>query len=340
VNVEVAQLRMLTLAPRTFLKLALGSAAALYLIVITGSLVRLTGSGLGCESWPGCEEGNFFPASDAHGAIEFGNRALGVVPIGLSLLSWLGARRTGGLPGWAVRLAGAVALGTLAQAPLGLVTITSGLHPLLVMSHFLLALAVLGGAVVLVIEAVGLAAGRADLGLPKELRRLGLVIAATCLLLVVSGAFATAAGPHPGDSSDVERLGTLEDMLWVHVRVTAVFGCALLLVLGYLAARRERWPRLFRAGLAVLALVLVQMAIGELQYRLELPWGIVAVHVALAAAVWAATVALVTAFWRTPAVVAASDASIRRRSPALPGGRLTDKEDPRRSERDAGSVHR
>jgi heme a synthase len=300
-SVAVARVRTLVLAPRTFLKLSLASAGALYLIVITGSLVRLTGSGLGCESWPGCEEGNFFPASDGHGAIEFGNRAVGIVPIGLSLLTWLGARRTSGLPAWAVRLAGLVALGTLAQAPLGLVTITSGLHPLLVMSHFLLALVVLGGATVVAVEAWGLVAGRTDLGLPKELRRLGLVVAGACLALVVSGAFTTASGPHPGDSSEVERLGTLDDMLWVHVRVTAVFGCAFLLLLGYLFARRERWPRLFRATLVVLGLVLAQMAVGELQYRLELPWGIVAVHVALAAAVWAATVGLVATFWRTPA---------------------------------------
>jgi cytochrome c oxidase assembly protein subunit 15 len=306
-SVEVARLRALVLAPRTFLKIALSSVAALYVIVITGSLVRLTGSGLGCESWPGCEEGNFFPASDVHGAIEFGNRAVGIFPIGLAVLTWLGARRTAGLPGWAVRLAGAVALGTLAQAPLGLVTITSGLHPLLVMSHFLLALVVLGGAVVIAVEAWGVAAGRADLGLAKELRALGLVVAGACLVLVVSGAFTTASGPHPGDSSEVERLGTLEDLLWVHVRVTALFGCALLLLLGYLFARRERWPRLFRAALAVLGLVLSQMAVGELQYRLELPWGIVAVHVALATAVWAATVGLVTAFWRTPALFAARD---------------------------------
>jgi heme a synthase len=307
-NVEVARLRTLVLAPRTFLKLALTSVAALYVIVITGSLVRLTGSGLGCESWPGCEEGNFFPASDAHGAIEFGNRAVGIVPISLAILTWLGARRTVGLSSWAVRLAGLVALGTVAQAPLGLVTITSGLHPLLVMSHFLLALVVLGGAVVVAVEAWGMVAGRADLGLPKELRRLGLVVAAGCLVLVVSGAFTTASGPHPGDSSEVERLGTLEDMLWVHVRVTALFGCAFLLLLGYLFARRERWPRVFRAALAVLGLVVVQMAVGELQYRLELPWGIVAVHVALAAAVWAATIALVTVFWRTPAVFATREA--------------------------------
>jgi cytochrome c oxidase assembly protein subunit 15 len=301
-TLAAARFRALVLAPRTFLKLALASTAALYLIVVTGSLVRLTGSGLGCESWPGCEEGSFFPASDVHGAIEFGNRAVGIVPIGLSLLTWLGSRRAAGLPGWTVRLAGAVALGTLAQAPLGLVTITSGLHPLLVMSHFLLALVVLGGAVVVALEAWCLSAGRAELGLPKELRRLGLVVAGACLLLVVSGAFTTASGPHPGDSSEVDRLGTLDDMLWLHVRVTALFGCALLLLLGYLFARRERWPRLFRAGLVVLGLVVAQMAVGELQYRLELPWGIVAVHVALAAAVWAATVALVATFWRTPAL--------------------------------------
>ena len=301
-SVAVGQLRALTLSPRQFLKLALASSAALYLIVITGSLVRLTGSGLGCESWPGCEEGNFFPANDAHGTIEFGNRAVGIVPIALSVITWLGARRTAGLAVWTVRTAGLVALGTIAQAPLGLVTITSGLHPMLVMSHFLLALVVLGGAVVVAVEAWGNATGRADLGLPKELRRLGLVVAGACLVLVVSGAFTTAAGPHPGDSSEVTRLGTLEDLLWVHVRVTALFGCAFLLLLGYLFARRERWPRLFRAGLAVLGLVLAQMVVGELQYRLELPWGIVAVHVALAAAVWAATVGLVAVFWRPPAL--------------------------------------
>jgi heme a synthase len=298
---RIAQLRAVALSPSAFLKLTLASVAALYLIVVTGSLVRLTGSGLGCESWPGCEEGRFFPASDVHGAIEFGNRAVGIVPIGLSALTWLGARRTDGLPGWAVRVAAAVALGTLAQAPLGLVTITSGLHPLLVTSHFLLALVVLGGAVVLAIEGWTLAAGRAALEVPRELRRLGLIVAAACLALIVSGAFATASGPHPGDSSKVERLGTLDDLLWVHVRVTALFGCALLLLLGYLAARRDRWPRLFRAGLGVLGLVLVQMGVGELQYRLELPWGIVAVHVAIATAVWASTVALVTVLWRTPA---------------------------------------
>jgi heme A synthase len=80
-----------------------------------------------------------------------------------------------------------------------------------------------------------------------------------------------------------------------------VFGCVFLFVLGVLAARRELAPRLFRFALALLGVLLVQMAVGELQWRLELPWGIVAVHVALAAAVWSLTVALVYMLWRPPA---------------------------------------
>jgi heme a synthase len=301
VHVESSALRRvrgLELTPTAFRRLALVSAAALYLIVATGALVRLTSSGLGCDSWPGCDSRTFFPQNDVHGAVEFGNRVFGIVPITLSLLAWLGAARTPGLPRWVVRLAAGVAAGTLAQAPLGLLTITSGLHPLLVMSHFLLALVVLGGAVVVALEALGLERGRAEPTVPGELRRLALVAAGACLGLVLSGAFVTAAGPHPGDSAEVRRLGTLGDALWVHVRVTALFGCAFLILLGYLAARRADYPRHFRAALGLLALVLAQMAIGELQYRLELPWGLVLVHVALAAGVWAATVAFVAFLWR------------------------------------------
>jgi cytochrome c oxidase assembly protein subunit 15 len=142
--------------------------------------------------------------------------------------------------------------------------------------------------------------GRAAPLVPGEVRRLGLVLASACLGLVVSGTFVTAAGPHPG-GSDVRRLGELDTALAVHVRATAVFGCALLFVLGYLAARRERSPRLFRASLGLVGLVVLQMAVGETQYRAHLPWWLVLVHVALAAAVWAATVAVVTVFFRPPA---------------------------------------
>jgi len=297
-STRLSRMRTFEVTPRRFLSFAAASALSLFAIVGTGALVRLTASGLGCESWPGCEERSFFPASDVHGAVEFGNRVFGIVPITLSIVCWLAATRTPGLPRWTRRVALGVALGTLTQAPLGLATIVSDLNPLLVMSHFLLALVVLGGAVVVGIEGLGLVQGRASKRPPPELRRLGLMLAASCLGLVVTGAFVTASGPHPGDRADIRRLGTLPDTLWMHVRVTALFGCALLFLLGYLTARRDRLPRLFRAGLVLLGLVLVQMGLGELQYRTELPWGLVLLHVILATAVWAATVALVALLWR------------------------------------------
>ena len=300
---RLARVRTVEIAPARFRKLALATALSLYLIVVTGSVVRLTSSGLGCEAWPGCEAGAFFPASSHHSFIEFGNRIFGIFPITLTLLTWLAARRTEGLSRPVVLTALATALGTLAQAPLGRLTITFDLHPLLVMSHFLLALLVLAGGVVVALEAWGLDRGRAEPLVPVELRRAGLVLAVACLALVVTGAFTTAAGPHSG-GEDIRRFGVLTDSLAVHVRVTAVFGCAFLFVLGYLAARRERAPRLFRLALGLLALLLVQMAVGELQRRTELPPGVARVHVAPAAAIWVVTVALATLLWRPLAAVA------------------------------------
>jgi heme a synthase len=263
---------------------------SLYVIVITGSLVRLTGSGLGCEGWPGCEEGAFFPEEDYHAFIEFGNRVFGVFPITLSILTaWFARRREP----WVFATAVGVALLTAAEAPLGLATIRYELPAWLVIVHFLIALLALGGAILVALAAVG---GEA-LEFAKELRWAGLGLVAACLALVVSGTLSTAAGPHSGDADVVERLWHLDDAVYLHVRVTAVFGAFFLFVLGLLAARRGRAPRVFRLALLLLGVLLVQMAVGELQWRLELPWGIVAVHVALAAAVWSLTVVLVAALW-------------------------------------------
>jgi cytochrome c oxidase assembly protein subunit 15 len=291
---SLARVRSLELTPRV----AGTAAAVLYFITVTGALVRLTRSGLGCEGWPGCEPGAFFPPADHHAIIEFGNRIVGLVAITATLVAWLAARRTAGLPRWAVLTALGTFLGTIAQAPLGRLTITFDLHPLLVMAHFLLALVVLGGAVVLALEAWGFSRGHTERLVPRELARAGVVLAGACLALVVTGTFATAAGPHSGGSRETPRLGSLPDAIYVHARATAVFGCVFLFVLGYLAARRERAPRLFALALALFALILVQLGVGELQWRTELPWGVVLVHIAIAAAIWVATVALATLFWR------------------------------------------
>jgi len=273
-----------------FRALAIAAAASLYVIIITGALVRLTASGLGCDSWPGCQEGAFFPAEDHHGFIEFGNRVFGAIPISLTFLTWFVSRRVASR--FVQRVALATFLLTLAQAPIGLVVIATDLEPIAVVVHFTLALVALAGALIVLLEAWKPAL---DDPVPGELRRAGLVLAAACLALVVTGTFSTAAGPHSGDP-DVGRLWMLDNAMWVHVRAAGLFGLALLFVLGYLVARRARSPRLFRIGLVVAALALAQSAVGELQWQTELPWGIVLVHVALAAAVWSATVVLVTLF--------------------------------------------
>jgi cytochrome c oxidase assembly protein subunit 15 len=287
--------RRLELSPAAFQRLAIASAVSLYAIVVTGALVRLTSSGLGCNNWPGCQQGSFFPEQSYHGAIEFSNRAVALFPIGLSLATAYLSRRVAGIPRWAVWLAWAVLAGTVAQAPLGLITIKTGLNPFMVMTHFLLALAVLAGGVVIALMPWRPVSWPA---VPDRVRWAGLALGGAALALVVSGAVSTASGPHPGDSAKIERLWSLHSAVYVHVRATAIFGTLFLVILGWLFTRRDELPQLFRAALILLGVLLVQMVVGEIQYRTHLPWGVVLVHVALAGAVWALSVAFVTLVWR------------------------------------------
>jgi cytochrome c oxidase assembly protein subunit 15 len=168
------------------------------------------------------------------------------------------------------------------------------------MTHLLLSFALLAGAAVVTVEAFGLRDGRSPPVVPPELRRLALVFVAAGLALVVSGTLATAAGPHSGGGEHIDRFGSLEPTVYVHGAIVGVFLLSFLFAIGYLAAYRQRSPGLFRFGVAVLVLLLTQMAVGELQWRTELPWQIVLVHVLLAAAVWAGTVSLATLFFRPP----------------------------------------
>jgi cytochrome c oxidase assembly protein subunit 15 len=174
-----------------------------------------------------------------------------------------------------------------------------------VMAHLLLSMLLLAGAVVLAMVAREAVVGAGEPVVPRELRLLGIGVAVAGLALLVSGALATAAGPHSGGgTTQVHRLARFEPVLYAHAAVVAVFGCSFLFLLGYLAARRSRAPLLFVAALGVLAVLLVQVGLGELQYHLHLPWYLVLLHVGVAATAWAALVALVTAFWRPPAGLA------------------------------------
>jgi cytochrome c oxidase assembly protein subunit 15 len=292
--------RRIELTPALFARVALWSAVALYLIIVSGATVRLTGSGLGCEGWPGCGEGRLFPEKDHHQAVEFGNRVVAILPLTLSVLAWLAAWRLAGVPRWVRWLAFGVAAATIFQAPLGLITIRLDLDPIAVMSHFLLAILAVGGAVVVAIDARVLERGCAEPVVPEWLRLGGLAFAAVCLVLVFTGTLVTAAGPHAGDPDVVDRLWELPDAMWVHVRASAVFGLGFVVGLVYFVRHRPATDRLLRVAGVLLALLLVQMAVGEIQYRNELPWWLVLLHVSLAAAIWSVTVALVTLMWRAP----------------------------------------
>ncbi|MGZ4318107.1 MAG: hypothetical protein ACXVRD_02135 [Gaiellaceae bacterium] len=203
----------------------------------------------------------------------------------------------------------AIFAGALAQAPLGYLAVKTDLRWPVVAAHLLLSALLLAGAVVLALEAYRVARGGSEPLVPLELRRAGLLVAGAALALVVTGTLATAAGPHSGGgATHVHRLWRLQPLIYVHAAAVAVFAVGLVFVLGYLAARRERSPRLFALGLVVLGALLAQMVIGEIQYRTHLPWPLVLAHVGFAAAVWALVVAFVTVLWRPPSALLADRA--------------------------------
>jgi cytochrome c oxidase assembly protein subunit 15 len=276
----VSRLRALSLSEEALRRLVLANAVMLVLIIGTGATVRLTGSGLGCEHWPGCQPHHFEPRS-FHGFIEFGNRTFSALTIAVTGVTWWFRRN---------RLALLVFLGAVAQAPLGALTVHFHLNPYFVLSHFLLSITVLTLAVILAAQS----RERVRSQLPTWLLWTGVVIGVAAAVLIVSGTLATASGPHPGYTV-VRRLWSFRPAVYWHVRATAVFGLSFALVLVYLV--RAKAPQV-RGALVLLGLLGVQMAIGEVQYRTHLPWWLVLVHVTVAATVWAAVTSFVFSLWR------------------------------------------
>jgi len=299
--VAVAIPRARTVSARTFFRIATASCVALFLVITSGAFVRLTGSGLGCENWPSCGD-RPYPEQGFHAFVEFGNRMVALAGIVLTLLTLLASRRTDGLSTWGRWAALGAFLVAVAQIPMGGITIALDLHPLAVMTHFLLGLAALGLALIAALEAWSLRDGRAPAAVPRWFR-LFVTCAGlpACVVLIVTGAVVTASGPHPGSSADVHRLSYWSDSIYVHVRVAAAFGIGVLIV-GWLLWRiRETYPGLLRIWAGLLAVLVAQAIVGEVQYRNGLPWGIVLVHVALAASIWAFSLGLAYVLWRPPA---------------------------------------
>jgi heme a synthase len=298
-SVSVAQRRIsLELSPVAFRWVARVAVGALVLIVASGATVRLTGSGLGCPpvtvDLSACVKA--YGARGYHADIEFMNRVLSGLTVVAGLALAVAAWRTVGLGRGTKLLATGAFLATLGQAPLGAVTVHYHLNPYLVISHLLLALVALFVGVLVLLQANRFVAGSGD-ALPLLARLSGAALLASVGVLVVSGTLSTAAGRFPGSSGStvVPRLWDFHSAVYWHVRAVAMFGIVFLALAGWAWQRRERFPWLVRGCAGLLALLLAQMAIGELQYRTygTVPWGVVMIHVTLAAALFAWTVGLV-----------------------------------------------
>ena len=293
----------LTLSPVAFRRVARAAVAVLVLIVASGATVRMTGSGLGCPSvtvdLSACVKA--YGARGYHADIEFFNRVVSGLTVLVALALAVAAWRTARLGRRGKLLATGAFLATFGQAPLGAITVHYHLNPYLVISHLLLALLALGLGVLVLLEAGRLVDGAGGT-LPGIARLGGAVLLLSVVVLVVSGTVSTAAGRFPGSSGStvVSRVWDFHSAVYWHVRAVAVFGVLLLVLAAWAWQRRDRLPWLLRGCAGLAAILLAQMGIGELQYRTyaTVPWGVVVLHVTLAAALFAWTVGVVARLWR------------------------------------------
>jgi heme a synthase len=289
-DTALPRVRRFSVSTRTFRRLSLASAVMLVVIVASGATVRMTGSGLGCEHWPGCQAGDPFPKTGYHSYVEFSNRIVASFAIIATLATFVASLRVPAAKRWVQWTAGLAFLGTFLQAPLGAITVYYKLDPWLVGSHFLLSIVVLALGVLVALEAWNV---RGE-PVPTSLRALALVVGFSCGALILSGITATAAGPHSGGVA-VPRVWKFEPAVYVHVRATAVFAIAIALLVSSLGWRGSKH---LKGALVVLGLLIAQMVVGEIQYRTHLPLGLVILHVTLSSVVWAATVVVVATMWR------------------------------------------
>jgi cytochrome c oxidase assembly protein subunit 15 len=285
-------------------RIFLANLIAQMAIVLTGGLVRVTSSGLGCPTWPQCVPGSLVPtASQAqawHKYIEFGNRTLTFVLVVLAVAALYAAVRANrqwrasNLPPrkpilW---LAAAPLIGTVAQALLGGVTVLTGLSPLWVGAHLLLSVAIIAACVVLVHRAGEPGDLPRTVLVRPELLWFGRALVAVALSAIAMGTLVTGSGPHSGDIEASHRLPfDVRTLAWLHADIVLLFvglivGMWLGLRLTDGPARAQRWV----AVLAVLALV--QGIVGYTQWFTGVPWALVAFHMLMATLVWVSALEL------------------------------------------------
>ncbi|WP_255308298.1 COX15/CtaA family protein [Streptomyces marincola] len=282
--------------PRTVRRAALTALVMSVCIVITGGAVRLTGSGLGCETWPKCSDDSLVATTEMgwHGLIEFGNRMLTYVvsaAVGWTIVAARAAKpRRRGL----TRLGWAQFWVVAGNGILGGITVLTELNPFIVAAHFLAATALITAATVTWQRTrEGDEAPRPLVGVP--LRRAVFGLTALTAALIVVGTGVTGSGKHAGDSSDIERM----PFDWETItRVHSALAWAVVLATAaiWFALRRTEAPHAVRARARDLfAVLMAQGVIGYTQYALDEPELLVGVHLFGSALVWIFTLRLLLA---------------------------------------------
>jgi cytochrome c oxidase assembly protein subunit 15 len=282
-----------TPSPKILRRAALSAIVMTVVIIVTGGAVRLTGSGLGCDTWPKCTDDSLFatPEQGLHGAIEFGNRMLTYVlsaAVGWAIIAVRSVKpRRRGL----TRLAWAQFWIVMGNAVIGGVTVWAGLNPWSVAGHFLLANALLTVATVTWVRThEGDGAPRPRV--PRPVRKLSWAIVAVSAVLITLGTTVTGSGKHAGDSSDVPR------MPWdwaaaAHIHAIAAWVVCALAVAMWLVLRVVDAPDDTRARARdLLLVVLLQGVLGYAQYFTGVPELLVGAHMLGSSLMWIAVLRL------------------------------------------------
>ncbi|HYU40356.1 MAG TPA: COX15/CtaA family protein [Acidimicrobiia bacterium] len=292
-------MRVLHLSPVQYRRVTVVAAFLLAAIIVTGSAVRLTGSGLGCPDWPNCEPGRLTPyaANDFHAMVEFVNRMVtGLVSLAVIVAVLGSIIRTPRRRDLVLLSLGLVA-GVIVQIVLGKLVVEKLLSPPWVMSHFLVSMLLLANALVLCRRAGQPDDAFAQRPVPiaaTPVVWMSRVLLAAAAVVVVTGTVVTGSGPHSGDVPGTNQRATRLDLYIpdvARVHGTAAMVLLALVLVTLVLAYRTRAPQAVLRRLSVLLAVLVaQAGVGYAQYFTGIPALLVGIHVGGATALWAATV--------------------------------------------------
>jgi cytochrome c oxidase assembly protein subunit 15 len=314
-TVFLGALRRRGLSPPAYRRITLFAVWAVGFIILTGGLVRITGSGLGCPNWPTCSHGHVVPPWRYHQWIEFGNRVVTAAVSVAVILAVLGSLVRVPRRRDLSRLSWGLVLGVLAQIVLGGLAVRHQLAPPYVMGHFLLSMLILWDGLVLHHRA-----GQPDVPVDGDDRvartsparpvvareqvvMAGLVQAAAALVIVL-GTVVTSTGPHGGDPKARRLPYSLHDVARLHGSAVIMF-CALTVLTLWSMVRGGAAASVIRRGEVLLVVLVTQGGVGYLQYFTGVPAWLVGVHIALAACVWAAAVRFTLGLFVYPATAPA-----------------------------------